>query len=151
MTATTATKPKITKVRTKASAVSDAPTQAKPQKASAPLKAAPKPRPQRPSIPLHDIQTGYHGASGVTNTRATKTEINFSTFGTRVDLAMTDRDITSLEGLRKTFEQRVFPRANIDAGIIRRLGERGFIEHVSGSGVAPDATFKLSARAFKTA
>lgn len=121
---------------------------AKPAKA-APVAKAKVVRPQKPSIPMHSISGSYTGASGLTKARATRTEINFQVFGTRPDLPMTDRDEKALADLKLTFEKRTFQRANLDAGILKRLGERGMIEHVSGSGVAPDATFKLSALALK--
>jgi hypothetical protein len=136
----------IRKPAAKAAPVKPA-VKAKPAKASA--KPAVKARPAKPSVPLHNIATTWTGASSVVNARPTKTPIDYSRFGTMTDMAMSDRDIKSLSDLRKTFEKRAFQRANIDAGILRRLGERGYIEHVNGSAVDPLATFKLTSRAFK--
>ena len=132
-------------------------TLAKPAIKAAPMtkkneaKAIVKARPQKPSIPLHALKSGYDGPSDVTNTRPTKTPINYKVFGTRPDDKMTHRDIEALAALRDGFNKAEFTRANLDAGILRRLGTRGFISHVSGSDVDPGAKFRLTAKAFTPA
>jgi len=121
-----------------------------PTKAAAP-KAAAAPKVEKvakPSVMSHKFGTDYSGASGPLNARPSKTAIDFGKFGSLLDAALTDRDRKSLASIRREFQKKTFVRANVDAGILRRLGERGLLEHVGGSNVAPDATFKLTARAF---
>ena len=107
-------------------------------------------KPAKPVIPAYNTQTSYAGESTLVNMRPSKTPIDFSRFGKSADAPMTDRDLKSLEGIRRDFGNKTFMRANYDAGVIRRLGERGYVAHVSGSEVAPDATFRLTAKTGKT-
>lgn len=122
-----------------------------PKTATKPAKAAAKivkAKPAKPSVPLHSIKSNWSGVSDVANLRTTRTPIAVEKFGKLIGAAMTDRDRKALQALRNQFKQGEFTRANIDAGILRRLGERGFLTHVSGSNVAADAKFKLTTRAF---
>lgn len=102
----------------------------------------------KPSVVAHTFSSSYAGPSGPLNARPSKTPINFGKFGTLLEAALTDRDRKSLAAIRDEFNKGKFARSNVDAGVLRRLGERGLIEHVAGSDVAPDATFKLTGRAF---
>ena len=114
------------------------------QAAKAVTAATPK-RAVKPAVPMHQIaMNGYAGVSGVANERLSRTAINYDKFGTLKDAAMTDRDQKALQALRDEFGKNVFTRANLDAGIIRRLGERGRLEHVGGSPVDPLAKFRLT-------
>ena len=109
--------------------------------------AAAKPStPAKPSVPHHNIVSGYTGVSDVTNTRASRTEVDYSKFGTMGDAKLTDRDRKAIEALRGEFGNRQFERANVDAGILRRLGERGFIAHVKGAPTDPLAVVKLTGK-----
>lgn len=131
-------------------------TPAKPKTLKSSIKAAPAkqaaaPKTEKvakPSQISHAFGSSYNGASGVLNARPSKTALDFGKFGTLLEAQMTDRDRKSLAAIRDEFAKKQFARANVDAGILRRLGERGYLEHVAGSNVAADATFKLTARAF---
>lgn len=134
-----------------------APRQAKPVGAAPKAKSAPKvakapvekvAKPANVAAPRHDLKTSWTGPSTVMNSRASRTPIDYRKFGTLDTAPLTDRDRKSLADLRAEFKQGTFARANIDTGILRRLGERGLLAHVSGSDVAADAQFKLTARAF---
>jgi hypothetical protein len=72
--------------------------------------------------------------------------IDSSRFGSLMDAPLTERDQKNLSALRSQFGGKAFQRANIDAGILRRLGERGYVEHVSGTGNEATATFRLTGR-----
>lgn len=110
------------------------------------IKPPPAPKVVKPSIPTYGFASAWDGASDATNTRVSRTKIDHTRFGTLKDAPMTDRDIKALDALRGQFGNKAFPRANVDAGILRRLGERGYVQHVQGSEVDPMATFKLTAR-----
>jgi len=127
-------KRKITVVSKKTMEQTKAPAAAKP---SAPAK---------PSVPHHTINSGYTGVSDVTNTRASRTEVDYSKFGTMADAKLTDRDRKAITALQGEFGQRQFARANVDAGILRRLGERGYIAHVKGAPTDPLAVVKLTGK-----
>jgi hypothetical protein len=124
-------------------------------------KAAPKakaqaqpkaPKVEKPKIELHSFDVTYEGPSTVLNSRLSKTPIRLAKFGTMIGDKTTDRDNKSMADWRREFGKKPFTRINQDAGIISRLGERGFLVHVSGSDVDPMAQFKLTDRAFpKTA
>jgi hypothetical protein len=105
-------------------------------------------RPARPAVAKYSFNTGYKKQGGTKglNTRPSRQPINFKAFGSIPDAALTDRDHKLLKALREQFASKEFERANLDTGILRRLGERGFIKHVSGTEVAPDATFKLTGK-----
>lgn len=106
-----------------------------------------KPRKAAPP-PVHTIETTWTQPSTVLNARASRTAINFSAFGSLTQAPLTDRDRKSLHDLRQAFQKKVFQRGNLDTGILRRMGERGYLEHVEGSNVSADATFRLTAKAF---
>lgn len=111
--------------------------------------AAPKKeRVARPSVAMHSFQSSYGGPSGPLNARLSRTPIDYGKFNSLSSAPLTDRDRKSLDAIRSTFKQGQFARSNVDAGILRRLGERGYLSHVSGSDVAPDAQFRLTKKAF---
>lgn len=91
-----------------------------------------------------DSNTASDGKSAVTNSRKSNTRIQIEKFGTLTHAAMTVRDDVALSGLRKAYGDKPFARGNLDAGILRRLGERGQIEYVEGNPASATATFKLS-------
>jgi hypothetical protein len=128
--------------------------QAKPAKVAAPAGAkvaaavVPAVKAAKPRAPMHDIKTGYTGASRITTTNQSRTRVILEKFGKLLDAPMTFRDQEALEGLRREFAKKPFTRSNIDTGILRRLGERGYVRHVSGSDVDPGAVFELTQRAF---
>lgn len=101
----------------------------------------------KPTVPVHSFESGYTGASGPLNARPSKTPIDFGKFGSLADKALTDRDRESIAAIRAEFQGKQFSRSNVDAGILRRLGERGYLAHVAGSDVSPLATFKLTSKA----
>lgn len=112
------------------------------------VKAAPKPKaekPVKPSIPIYNFDTGYvDGPSDTLNTRVSRTPVDLGRFGAFPNATMTARDQASVEALRKQFGTKNFERRNLDAGVLRRLGERGCIEHVSGDEVSANTSFKLT-------
>jgi hypothetical protein len=57
---------------------------------------------------------------------------------------VTARDQDAMVALRAQFKGGSFERRNVDAGILRRLMERGLAEHKSGNPNAPDGMFALT-------
>lgn len=112
---------------------------AKPAKAAAPKATASNVA--KPSMPRHDYKLPQ-GVSGL-NARASRTSINFKAFGSLPNAHLTDRDNKNIAALKGEFGKGPFQRGNIDSGVLRRLGERGIIAHVSGSDVDPQATFRF--------
>lgn len=110
----------------------------------APAAKAAAPKAARPSVPMHSFQSGWTGASDGVNTRVSRTKIDSTRFGSLADAPLTERDQQNLAALRSQFGGKQFVRANIDAGILRRLGERGYVEHVSGGMNEATATFRLT-------
>lgn len=142
----------VSPVAAKAKRVLKAPSTKTVTKSAKPTtKAAPKAKVERvakPTVAVHNFDCAWTQPSGPLNARPSKTPIDFGKFGTHADAALTDRDRKSLAAIRTAFKQGQFARANVDAGILRRLGERGLLAHVSGSDVAADAMFQLTPRAF---
>ncbi len=114
-------------------------------KVAAPATKTPAPKTAaKPSVPMHSIKTDWSGPSKGVNSRVSRTPIDPAVFGTLPDAAMTERDRKNLIALKAAFGGKQFQRQNLDAGILRRLGERGFIEHVSGGSNEATAIFKLT-------
>lgn len=99
-------------------------------------------------VPQHELPTSYMGASKAVNLRKSRTLLPLESFGSKIDAILTDRDNDAIKALKTKYGRSEFQRGNLDAGIIRRLGERGIIEHVSGDAMSPQTTFKLTERAF---
>lgn len=113
-------------------------------KATAPVKAAPKAA--KPTTVKHDFASAWTGESDGVNRRISRTQIDASRFGSRANDPLTERDRKNLETFRSQFGNKAFQRSNLDAGILRRLGERGYIAHVSGAGNEATATYKLTGK-----
>lgn len=95
----------------------------------------------RPVRPATKPQTF---ASPVTNKNKSRTALKTGNFGKLTNAVMTDRDVAGLRMMKDRFGARPFNRAGLDAGIIRRLGERGKIEFVDGDIATENARFKLT-------
>jgi hypothetical protein len=128
-------------------------TKTRAAKAAASAKVRPAPTPKasaktvaKPTVQMHDFTSGWTGESDGVNRRVSRTPIDASRFGSLMDAPLTERDQKNLAALRSQFAGRQFERGNLDAGILRRLGERGYIQHVSGGNNDANAVFKLTAR-----
>ena len=100
----------------------------------------------KPTVPMHSLSSKWDGPSDVANSRASRTSIDYSKFGSLPNAKMTDRDRKAYAALESEFGKRQFERANVDAGILKRLGERGYIAHVDGAANDPLARFKLTGK-----
>ncbi len=92
----------------------------------------------------HDMSPSYSGTSSTITSRMSRTPIDFSRFNTIADAKLTARDRSAINDLASTYGKRQFQRGNLDTGILRRLGARGIIAHVSGSDVSLETRFKLT-------
>jgi len=97
----------------------------------------------KPTLVKHDFATGWSGDSAGVNLRVSRTPIDVSRFGSS-NGPLTERDRANLTSFREQFGNKPFERSNLDAGIIRRLGERGYLAHVSGGSNEATAKFKLT-------
>lgn len=108
---------------------------------------APKAKPvARPTVQMHNFSSGWTGESDGVNRNVSRTPIPVDRFGTLTSAPLTERDQKNLDALRKQFGGKHFERGNLDAGILRRLGERGYIEHVRGASNEATAVFRLTGR-----
>lgn len=109
-------------------------------KAATPKKAAPK-----PSVEVYGFKSGWTGPSDVTNARVSKTKIDPARFNAFPNGAVTQRDQDAMVALRSQFKAGPFERRNVDAGILRRLMERGLANAVDAKDVnAPTSKFALT-------
>lgn len=99
-------------------------------------------------VTRHEIAGSYNGSSAVFNARKSRTAILLEQFNTTPDAPMTNRLTAALNDLANTYNKSSFERGNLDAGVIRRLGARGYLQHVEGANTDPKAKFKLTAKAF---
>jgi hypothetical protein len=95
-----------------------------------------------------DLTVASDGKSPVVVSRKSTTRIQIEKFGTLADANLTVRDELLLKNLKRTYGNKVFGRANCDAGLIRRLGERNYLEYVEGNPSSANVTFKLTKKAF---
>lgn len=96
---------------------------------------------------VHDIVSPYTGPSTGLNARKSRTALDLSMFGTKPDYVLTERTEKVGRALRAKYAGRPFERANIDAGILKYLGIKGYVEHVGGDGEA--AQFRFTADGLK--
>lgn len=83
---------------------------------------------------VHGVESAYQGQSPVTNTRKSYTPVTTNNFGRFLDAPMSERDVAGLKMLVKLAGPgKIFQRKDVDAGLLRRLGERGRIQHVKGT------------------
>ena len=106
-------------------------------KAKVPAKAKGK-KVAKPAPELYAFRSGWTGPSDGANTNLSRTKIDPGCYNRYPQGNTTERDDKNLRALRDQFGVgKTFERRNLDAGIIRRLMERGYLQHKGGS---PDAT-----------
>jgi hypothetical protein len=94
-----------------------------------------------PTIEKYAFSSGWTGPSDGANKNLTRTAVDTSRFGQFPLANMTERDDKNLRALKATFGNKEFDVRNLDAGIIKRLGERGYIA------VRKSGRFALTAKA----
>lgn len=109
--------------------------------------AAPKQKAITQGVVKHDIQSSYSGMSPLYNSRKSNTRVQVETFNTLLDAPMTERVNALLKDLVRTYGNKTFERGNIGAGALKRLGQRGYIEHVEGDPISATCKFKLTKKA----
>lgn len=100
----------------------------------------------KPTLVKHDFASNWTGASDGVNLRVSRTAIPVDRFNTRPNDPLTERDRANLTKFRDEFGGKAFERGNLDAGILKRLGERGYLKHVSGAANEATAKFALTAK-----
>lgn len=124
-------------------------------KANIKAKAAPAAKPEateakKPMRVLHEIKTSYSGVSGALRKNKSRTAISHAAFGGLIGATLTERDNAFMRDIKAAFSDKPFQRGNLDAGNLRRAGERGLIVSVSGNGQSEHDTYKLSKLALES-
>jgi len=102
---------------------------AKPVQASAPKVRAPKvPRVE------HSVVSLYTGASVGLNKRKSGTVLDLKLAGSKPDYILSERSELIGETIKREYGNKPFPRGNLDAGVLKHLLIKGFVEAVSGNG-----------------
>lgn len=99
------------------------------------------------NLPAIGNFSSYAGISKPVNSSRSKTEIDISGFGKYPNGNFTDRDYAFAVDLKATFGGKAFQRGALDAGSIKRLGERGYLSYVSGELSTSFCVFKLTNKA----
>lgn len=103
-----------------------------------------KPNALDQGVKNHAITPSYTGTSSPFTSRKSRTPIPVEKFNTLPDAHLTERANAALKDIKKAYGSKTFERGNLDAGILRRLGERGYLEYVSGDPASLQCLFKLS-------
>ena len=108
--------------------------------------------PKTPRI-LHSVTDTYKTDTTIQSLsfgkKRSRTRINPELFNTLPDATITYRDETFLRALKATYNTTAFPRADADAGNLRRAIERGYIKYVSGDTASESCLFQLTPKAIK--
>ena len=108
------------------------------------------PKPQRI---LHSVTDTYKADETIQSLsfgkKRSRTRIIPENFDTLPNAALTYRDETFLRALKATYNTTAFPRADADAGNLRRAIERGYIKYVSGDTASESCLFQLTPKAIK--
>jgi hypothetical protein len=124
-----------------------APRKPRAKKEVAPAKAekpAKTPKVATPKPELYGFRSGWTGPSDVTNKNISRTPVDGGRFNSVPNGTVTQRDQDAMVALRKQFGGKSFERKNCDAGILRRLIERGLARHMGGDGVSLTSTYSLT-------
>lgn len=108
-------------------------------------------KPRRVAVPRveHALAVQYSGPSLGVNKRKSVTAIDIRVFGTKPDYVLTDRTKAVASAIKRTVGKAAFPRGNIDAGVLKYLGMKGYVEHVEGDPATEQATFKFTPEGLK--
>lgn len=106
------------------------------------------PAPKAPRAPkaervVHSVTSLYTGDSPGLNKRKSVTALDLTVFNTKPDYVLSERSELVAETIKKAYGNKPFPRANLDAGILKHLLMKGFVEPVSGSG-GEDTTLRFT-------
>ena len=116
------------------------------QAAQAPARRprAPRPRSTAPAAIRTLTTVDYAGESVPVNARQSRVALDFSQFGTKPDQNITPRTQAVYDALRAQYGGQPFPRGNIDSGVLKFLGAKGWIRHVAGGPTDPAAQFRIT-------
>jgi hypothetical protein len=119
---------------------------AKAKPAPAPAITIPPKRERAPKAPRaeHGVTSQYAGPSLGLNKRKSTTALDLSQFGSDPDYVLTLRTEQVGRALKAKYGNKPFERANADAGILKYLGRKGYIEHVSGDPSSETCQFRFT-------
>lgn len=86
----------------------------------------------------------YAGESVPVNARQSRVALDFALWGTVPDQNITARTQAVYDALRQRYGSQPFPRGNIDSGVLKFLGAKGWIAHVAGGATDPGAQFRIA-------
>jgi len=116
-----------------------------PPKKAAPVQVAAPSSPARRSrsdrVTYGDLPVTYTGMSPYVNKRPSKTVIPVAEFGSKPSMTLHQRTELALKDWKARFGNRPFQRGNLDAGVLKLLGWRGFIRHVDGDPASDKCQF----------
>ncbi len=128
-----------------ANAIKNSPALAKMARVEVPA----KPKREAVARVAHEVVSPYTGPSLGLNKRKSITALDLATFGTKPDYVLTERTEAVGRALRAKYGSTPFERANADAGILKYLGMKGYIEHVAGEAHSEKATFRFTKEGLK--
>ena len=85
----------------------------------------------KPAIEVYGFRSAWTGPSDLVNRNISRTQIVAGCFNSYPKGNVTQRDQDAMVALRAQFGAKAFERKNCDAGILRRLMERGLAKPVS--------------------
>ena len=98
----------------------------------------------KPSVELYGFRSDWTGPSDLVNKNVSRTAIDAGKFNAYPKGNVTQRDQDAIVELREQFGAKPFARVNCDAGILRRLMERGLAKNVDAECNAPTSRFALT-------
>jgi hypothetical protein len=91
----------------------------------------------------HEVTAAYQGPSTGLNKRKSLAAIPHDEFGTKPDYVLTERTNLVAKAIKDKYGKAVFPRMNLDAGILKFLVWKGAVRPVTGEGKSPSDTYQF--------
>lgn len=91
----------------------------------------------------HDVISTYAGPSKGLNKRKSLAQIPHGEFGSKPDYVLTERTNVVAKSLKTKYGTETFPRANLDAGILKFLVWKGAVRPITGEGRSADDTYRF--------
>lgn len=92
---------------------------------------------------LHGVEMRHDGPSKGFNKRKSKTKIDHSIFGDDESIVFTQRSDDILNPLRAKYKTGAFPRADMDAWVLKRAIQKGVVKPVTGDGTKESDTYQF--------
>lgn len=103
-----------------------------------------KAKPANGNMIHHKIHVEFAGSSKPYGVKRNKTPLRVEKFGSLKGDILSDRDLNLLRNIKAEYKGESFERGDYDAGALSRLGERGYVELVSGPANSVNAVLRLT-------